>query len=40
MERVGQIERVTLTYIHYHVIVYRELVGSCCIAQGAQLSAL
>ena len=32
-------ERVALTYIHYH-LWNRQLVGSCCIAQGAQLGAL
>ena len=31
--------RVALTYVHYHVSS-RQLVGSCCISQGAQLGAL
>ena len=34
----GRIERLGLTCIHYYV-QNRQLVGSCCIAQGAQLSA-
>ena len=39
METVEQIERLALTYIQYHV-QNRQLVGSCCITQGAQLRAL
>ena len=36
---VGQTGRLGLTYIHCPVFS-RALVGRCCIAQGAQLSAL
>ena len=38
-ERVGQIERVALTYIHHHVLS-RQLVGSCYTPWGAQPGAL
>ena len=38
-ERVKQIERVALRLIHDHVW-NRWLVGSCCIARGAQLCVL
>ena len=38
-EKVGWIETVASTYIQYRVW-NRELVESCCTAQGAQLSAL
>ena len=34
-ERVGWIEKVALTYIHYHVW-NRYLLGSCCIMLGTQ----
>ena len=33
------VERVALTYIHYYVR-NRQLVGTCCVARGAQLGAL
>ena len=36
---MGQIERVALKYIHYHV-ENRHLVGSCCLTEGAQPGAL
>ena len=36
---MGVIERVTLTYIHDYVS-HRELVGTCCKAQRAQLGTL
>ena len=35
---MGWIERVALTYIHCH-LWNRQLAGSCCTAQGAQLRA-
>ena len=38
-EEVGWTGRLGLTHIHYHV-QSRQLVGSCCIAQRAQLQAL
>ena len=38
-ERVGQIERVALKHIHYHM-QSRLPVGSCYITQGAQPGAL
>ena len=38
-KKVGWIERVALVYIHYHAW-NRQVVGTCCIAQGAQLDAL
>ena len=38
-ERVGGVERVSLTSIHDHVCS-RQLAGSCRITQGARLSAL
>ena len=37
-ERVGQIDRVALKHTRHHVW-NRQLVGSCFLAQGAQLSA-
>ena len=36
---VEWIEKVSLTYIHYHM-QNRKLVGTCCTAQGAQPGAL
>ena len=38
-ERVGWMEKVASTYIHYPVY-NRWLVRSCCIVQGAQPGAL
>ena len=38
-ERAGRIEKVALPYIHYHV-EDSQLVGSCCVTQGAQPGAL
>ena len=38
-ERVRQIDRASLTHIYYHV-KNRQLVGSCCIPEGASISAL
>ena len=38
-ERVGQIERLALKHVYYRTC-NRQQVGSCCITQGAQLSAL
>ena len=38
-ERMGRIERVVLTYIHFHVW-NRQRVGTYCISQRAQLGAL
>ena len=38
-QRVGKTETAAMTHMHYHVQT-RELVGSCRVTQGAQLSAL
>lgn len=35
--RVGRIEKVAVTYTHYHV-KKRLAVGSCCMTQGASLA--
>lgn len=37
--RAGQTGGVALTYTQYHVL-NRQLVGSCCVAQGAWQGAL
>ena len=34
-KRVGRMDKVVLTYVHYHVD-NGDLVRSCCVTQGAQ----